>query len=91
MNAEQAKFLAGYFKQLMTDETRTTAKVLAAVPDTGRDYRPDEKSRSAWELATHLATSDVWFLDCIIKGAFVFDPEGEKRTMGARAVERYAE
>jgi len=74
MNAEQAKFLVGYFANMMEMEAKTTAKVLAAVPDDRRDYRPDEKSRTAWELATHLATADVWFVESIINGKFEFDP-----------------
>ncbi|BCS33765.1 hypothetical protein TBR22_A29920 [Luteitalea sp. TBR-22] len=73
MTPEQATFLATQFADLMTREARTTAKVLRAVPDSGRDYRPDPRSRSAWELATHIAQSDVWFLDCIIAGAFASD------------------
>jgi uncharacterized damage-inducible protein DinB len=56
-----------------------TAKVLEAVPDTGHDYRPDAKSRTAWDLATHLATADVWFLQSVIDGAFNWDPEGAKQ------------
>ena len=79
MNADTAKALADYFAGLMENESVTTAKVLAAVPDSGRDYRPDPKSRTAWELATHLATGDIWFLDSIIKGSFDFDPEAEKK------------
>jgi uncharacterized damage-inducible protein DinB len=79
MNAEQAKFLVDYFANLMAGEVPTTAKVLAAVPDSGRDYRPDEKSRTAWELLTHMASSEVWFLDSIINGSFNFDPEVEKQ------------
>lgn len=47
--------------------------------DARRDYKPDEKSRTAWELATHLATTDMWFLDGIINGAFSFDPEASKK------------
>jgi uncharacterized damage-inducible protein DinB len=27
-----------------------------------------------------LATSDVWFLNSVVKGSFAFDPEAEKRT-----------
>jgi len=53
--------------------------VLAAVKDDNRDYKPDAKSRSAWELATHLATSDIWFLDSIINGRFEFDPQAAKQ------------
>ena len=74
MNAEQAKFLAGYFAGLIERESATTAKVLAAVPDDKRDYKPDPKSRTAWELATHLATGDVWFLQSILDGKFAMDP-----------------
>jgi uncharacterized damage-inducible protein DinB len=79
MDPNQAKFLADYFTRMMAEEGKTTAKVLAAIGEGDRDYRPDAKSRTAWELATHLATADVWFLDGIVKGAFVFDPEAEKQ------------
>ena len=79
MNAEQAKFLTEYFGNMLEQEGKTTAKVIAAVPDSGRNYKPDEKSRTAWDLATHLALGDVWFLDSIINGKFDFDAEGEKQ------------
>ena len=79
MNAEQAKFLVEHYAGVLEMEAKTTAKVIGAVPDNRRDYKPDDKSRSAWELATHLAVSDVWFLDSIIEGSFNFDPEVEKR------------
>ncbi len=78
MNAEQAKFLTEYFATMLESESKTTAKVIAAVPDNKRDYKPDDKSRTAWDLATHLALGDVWFVDSIINGAFTFDAEGEK-------------
>ena len=77
MTADQAKFLAEFFANTLENESKTTAKVIAAVPDSGRNYRPDEKSRTAWELATHLALADVWFLDSIINGKFDFDAEAE--------------
>jgi uncharacterized damage-inducible protein DinB len=79
MNPEQAKAIAEYFANLMDGEGRTTTKVLKAVPNDNRDYRPDEKSRTAWELATHIATADLWFIDSICDGTFVWDPEGEKK------------
>jgi len=79
MNAEQAKFLTEYFATMLENEGRTTAKVLAAVPDNRRDYKPDDKSRTAWELTTHLALGDIWFLDSIINGKFEFDPEAENK------------
>ena len=77
MNTEQARFLVQYFAKLMEGELPATCSVLGAVPDAKRDYKPDEKSRSAWELATHLALADVWFLDSILAGAFAMDPGAE--------------
>ncbi|OFW06176.1 MAG: hypothetical protein A3I61_18580 [Acidobacteria bacterium RIFCSPLOWO2_02_FULL_68_18] len=79
MNAEQARFLADFFAKAMENECQATCKVLAAVPDARRDYKPDEKSRTAWELATHLALGDTWFIDSICDGAFSFDPDAEKK------------
>ena len=82
MDAAQAKFLADYMTQLWEGEFPATCKVLAAVPDNRRDYRPDDKSRNAWDLAVHLAAGDLWFLDSIHQGAFNWDPEAEKKLAG---------
>ena len=79
MNADQAKFLVDFLAQLWEGELRATVKVLRNVPDARRDYRPDDKSRTAWELATHLTLSDRWFIQGIIDGNFAFDPEVEKK------------
>ena len=82
MDQAQAQFLAQYLCKLWEGEFSATCKVLAAVPDDKRTYRPDEKSRTAWQLATHIATSDIWFLDSIIKGGFVWDEEAAKQAEG---------
>jgi uncharacterized damage-inducible protein DinB len=82
MNADQAKFLVNYLADLWEGEFPATAKVLAAVPESGRDYKPDAKSRTAWELTTHLATSDIWFIESIMKGVFEFSPEAAKQAEG---------
>jgi uncharacterized damage-inducible protein DinB len=79
MTPEQAKFLAEYFANVFDQEGPTTTKVLKAIPDDKRDYRPDEKSRTAWELAKHLATGDIWFLDSICDGVFNYDPQAEEK------------
>ena len=79
MTPEQATFLVQQYAQLMQGEFAATCKVLAAVKDDNRSYKPDDKSRTAWELATHLATSDIWFLDSVIAGKFTFDPEAAKQ------------
>jgi uncharacterized damage-inducible protein DinB len=62
------EFALGY-RQMMLDgvtrELETTKKVLAAIPDAKSDYKPDPNARTAWELAWHLANSDIQFLDGI--------------------------
>ncbi len=73
MNADQATFLADQHARLWETEFPATIAVLEAVPDKSRDYKPDAKSRSAWQLVTHIATSDVWFVDCVINNKFAFD------------------
>jgi len=82
MEAAQAKFLVDTLTGVLENECKTTLKVLAAVRDDNKNYKPDEKSRTAWELATHVATSDVWFLDSIIQGKFNFDPDAAKKAEG---------
>jgi uncharacterized damage-inducible protein DinB len=53
-------------------EIPKTMKVIAAVPDAKKDYKPDPKARSAWELAWHIASEDVLFLLSITEGKFAF-------------------
>ena len=77
MDQQQAKFLVQFMTQLWEGEFPATCKVLAAVPEARRDYRPDDKSRTAWELVVHLATSDIWFLDATLTGNFTYDPATE--------------
>jgi uncharacterized damage-inducible protein DinB len=82
MTAEGAKAAAEVLCNGWQSEMTATSKVLAAVKDDRRDYKPDPKSRTAWELATHLATADVWFIDSIVAGKFAFDPEAAKKAEG---------
>jgi uncharacterized damage-inducible protein DinB len=75
MNAEQAKILVEQFAGLMEGEVATTCKVLAAVGTGNGNYKPDGKSRSALELASHMAVADNWFLQSILDGKFEFNQE----------------
>ena len=78
MKPEEAKAATEVIAAMWEGESAATTQVLAAVKDDNRDYRPDPKSRSAWELATHIATADIWFIDSIINGTFAFDPVAAK-------------
>lgn len=55
-------------------EVETTKKVLSAVLDSNRDFRLDPKSRTAWELAWHLASTDVQMLDEVADHKFEMEP-----------------
>ena len=79
MTGEQAKAAADLVAGMWEGELRATCEVIGAVKDGNRDYKPDAKSRTAWQLAAHLATADVWFVDCITNGVFTFDPERAKQ------------
>lgn len=69
---------ASTFRTLMLDvlgrEAEVTARVLRAVPDGKRNYRPAPGSRSAAEIAWHIA-ADVWFLDGIARREFEANPD----------------
>lgn len=75
MNAEQARAILQALTRSIESESVATRKVIAAVPAGNRDYKPDAKSRTAWEIATHIATSDIWFADCILNGDFAWSGE----------------
>ena len=79
MNSEQAKAAAETDgRQCGKASSRRRAEVLAAVKDDNRDYKPDAKSRTAWELATHLATADIWFIDSILERQVRVGPRGRQ-------------
>jgi len=75
MTADQATFLLQemYMGTLKT-ESRTTAKILQAVPAGKPDYKPDPASRSAIELARHIAAADNRFVETVINGVFDTNP-----------------
>lgn len=74
MDGQQASILMNYLTGLWEGEFPQTCRVIAAVPNDKRDYKPDAKSRTGWEVACHLAAGDLWFLDSILAGSFAWDP-----------------
>ena len=62
MDANQAKFLADHYANLLERELPTTASVLEAVNQGDRNYKPDPKSRPAWDVAIHIAQADNWLI-----------------------------
>ena len=70
-------------------EHATTRRVLAAA-ELG-DWKPDPKSRSAAQLAWHIAKSNTWFLKSIAEGQFVPEDEGEPPKTIAEILKEYDE
>ncbi len=67
-SAVTAEFVTAYRELIlstMAAEMKNTMKVIAAIPEIGKGYRPDPKSRNAHDLAWHIVYEDVMFLDMI--------------------------
>jgi len=68
--------------QSLEREFPVTAKVIRAIPENKSSYKPDPNAKSAAELAWHLASSEVWFLDSVANGAFVPGAENDYKNPG---------
>jgi len=93
MNAEQASAIVELLTRTIESEGGATRKVIGAVPTGNRDYKPDPKSRSAWDIAVHIAMSDVWFADSILGGKFEWtgEPATPAEMIDPAAVARWHE
>ena len=75
MQPEQANFLLNaVYLPTLKHEHRVTKSVLQAIPLDKGDYRPDGISKSALDLAWHIAATEMRFLDCVLSGAFDTSP-----------------
>ncbi len=54
----------------LKNESRTTKKILEAVPAGKADYRPDPCSRTAIDLVRHIAAAEMRFLETTINAEF---------------------
>ena len=70
MTLEESKAVADCFVSALENETKTTIKVLAAVPENKSEYRPDPRSKNALQLAAHIVVEDLWFLEGLGNGQF---------------------
>ena len=70
ISPDQAYGLTQFLIADFERETPTTVRVLSHVPAGQEGYTPDPKSMHALRLAWHIASADVWFLNCISSGAF---------------------
>ena len=84
MTPEQGKALCKMFMDTSSFEAETTKKIIRAVPDDKKSYKPDPKSMSAHELAWHIATAEIMFYDFVLNGQMPGGrPSDAPQTMGA--------
>jgi len=77
MTPEQAHFLLhNVLLGTLKNESRTTRKILEAVPAGKTAYQPDACAKTADELLRHIAVADNFFLEAAIHG--VFNPSAVK-------------
>ncbi len=71
MQPDQANFLlnAVYLPGLK-NEHRITRSIIEAIPLDKGDYRPDTISKSALELAWHVAVTEMRFMEAVAAGEF---------------------
>ncbi len=67
---EEALFLLQFLLPQLKSEQAVTHKIISAVPADREDYRPDARSKSAFELARHIALVEIWILDAVISKRF---------------------
>ncbi len=89
MTPEQGKLLCKVFVDTMQSETETTQKVIRAIPEAQKTYKPDPKAKNAHELAWHIAAAEIWFLDGILAGKFTFEGEPAAPATIAEIVQWY--
>lgn len=73
LQAAQARF---FLEQValpwFKNEQPLTKKIIEGIPLEKGDYRPNEVSRTAFELAWHIASAENRFLDAVASGEFDF-------------------
>jgi len=72
MEPEQATFLCALELQAIERESGITRRVLEAIPPDQAGYRPDAVSKTAFDLAWHVAAAENMFLSGVADGKFTF-------------------
>ena len=89
LSPDQAKVICHFFLETIKQEMEITKKVIRVVPDEKSSYKPDPKVMSAHELAWHIASSEIWFLDGILAGEFTMTEGGAAPSTIAGIIDTY--
>jgi uncharacterized damage-inducible protein DinB len=69
-----AFLLHGVYLPGLKNEYRITKSIIEAIPRDKGDYRPDEISKSAMDLAWHIVSTEMRFMDALPAGEFDLSP-----------------
>ena len=84
LTADQASFMLHTLGlPALRAEHRMTTAVIAAIPPDRADYRPHSDSRSAFDVAWHIVSAEIKYLDAVAAGVFPHDlkpvPDGVRQ------------
>lgn len=82
MQPSEATTIRNFLLGTIRNEHETTLRVLAAVPAERSAYTPDAKSMTALDLAWHIASSEIYFMEGSAAGAFPAGEPGRPESMG---------
>lgn len=83
---DQANFLLqGIYLPGLKNEHRLTMNIIGAIPLDKGDYRPDEVSKSALDLAWHIVTTEMRFMDAVATGEFDLSPSSRPESVQTSA------
>ena len=75
MQPDQADFLLrDVYLPGLKNEHRITKSIIESIPPDKGDYRPDDISRSALDLAWHIAVTEMRFMEAVPAGEFDLSP-----------------
>jgi uncharacterized damage-inducible protein DinB len=77
MQPDQASTILGFLMGSVQREHGVTKRVIQTIPADRSDYTPDPKSKSALELAWHIAASEQGFMNLVVTGGMGGGPRPE--------------
>jgi len=79
MTPETVSILREAYISAFESEIPVTRKVIAAIPEGAKEYRPDPKGRTAFELAHHIVTAEIQMLHEVADGVFSMEERIKER------------
>jgi uncharacterized damage-inducible protein DinB len=75
LTPDAAKIILDYTLADYEEERATTRRVIEAVPDSQEGYAPNEKCMTSLDLAWHIASSELFFINGASDGKFGAGPK----------------